>query len=612
MNKKKRLCVFLICAIVTSMCRFMPAAAAVEIVRSESEVAVESEPIMESEAARELLPGQSAEPETETKPTIEPLTEQSAEPETEPELTTKPEITAKLPQTLYSNTTADLVSTGAELINWLETHKNTGGTVRLTDNIVLDGYYVFCPDTVNMPALFVDADCYTITVTGEVTFMSDAHLTFYGQAQEKGIFQVAKGGLLSLENIAVEGGQNALWQEEGAGMVVANCRVAGNVHYADMLFVITAKTDCVLVEKGQTAGDVLPAQIKCSVNRQGEVRYNELLPVSWNLEEGKTQQKKRLRFEAQGAFLDAASKEPLSCTVAYHDYPLTFLDVKAIQNETQYLFRGGYAKPVEELPIQVASEYSFDGKNWTTYDEKTVSEALDAFFIGFEAKQWDTAKNPYVYIRLRWNDNGKKRFSNVLRYAAQNLSYAEDQGGSRGGGTSIVNPPDEPQKNTETKPSNETKSNTGMSNAVQSEMPSDTQNTEPVQMTEAAEVGQSSQIGQPSQPVEISSIDDQNSQKVTADDKTSIHEGSYEAAETVTELFSEEPSIAESMQETVPAAVLITETGNHTPSQMQQSQTSSNVSLGKTAAIGAGFAALCVVFAAAGYGLYAAKKRVAK
>lgn len=596
MNKEKKFCVFLICAIVTSMCRFMPAAA-VEIVQSESEAAVEPE--TESEAARELLPEQSAEPETESEPTIE------SERESLPEQSTEP-------QTLHSNTSADLVSTGAELINWLETHKNTGGTVRLTDNIVLDGYYVFCPDAVNMPALFVDADCYTITVTGEVTFMSDAHLTFYGQTQEKGIFQAAKGGLLSLENIAVEGGQNALWQEEGAGMVVANCRVAGNVHYADMPFVITAKTDCVLVEKGQTAGDVLPAQIKCSVNRQGEVRYNELLAVSWNLEEGKTQQKKRLRFEAQGAFLDAASKEPLSCTVAYHDYPLTFLDVKAIQNETQYLFRGGYATPVEELPIQVAAEYSFDGKNWTTYDEKTVSEALAGFFIGFEAKQWDTAKNPYVYIRLRWNDNGKKRFSNVLRYAAENLSYAVDQGGSRGGGTSIVNPPDEPQKNTETKPSNETKSNTDMSNAVQSEMPSDTQHTEPVQMTEAAEVGQSSQIGQPSEPVEISSIDDQNSQKVTADDKPSIHEGSYEAAETVTELFSEEPSIAESMQETVPAAVLITETGNHTPSQMQQSQTSSNVSLGKTAAIGAGFAALCVVFAAAGYGLYAAKKRVAK
>lgn len=595
MNKKKWFCVLLVCSVVTSMCRFMPAAAA-ETVWSESEAAME--PVMEPEQSTEpeqttqpeLLPEQSTEPEPATE--SEPLPEQSAEPEPVME----PEQSAE-PETLYTDTAADLVSTGAELTNWLETHKNTGGTVRLTDNIVLDGYYVFCPDTVNMPALFVDADCYTITVKEEVIFMSDAHLTFYGQAQEKGIFRVVKGGLLFLEGIAVEGGQNALWQEEGAGMVVKNCRVSGDVHYAEMPFVITARADCVLVEKGQTAGDVLPAQIKCSVNRQGEVRYNEILPVSWNLEEGKTQQKKRLRFEAQGAFLTAASKETLTCTVAYHDYLLTFLDVIATQTPIQYLFRGEYTKPADKLPIQVAAEYSFDGKIWITYDETTVSDEFEAFFIGFEAKQWDTAKNPYVYIRLRWNDNGKNRFSNVLRYAAQNMSYAEDQGGSRGGGTSVVNPPGEPQKNTEAKPSTETKPNTDRSSSAQPKIPADIQHTEAVQMTEAAETEQLSQTGQPSP---------------TAADEASVLKVTNNTTETIAEPFSEEPSLAESMQETVPAVALITETGGHTPSQMQSSPTASNVSLGRTAAIGAGFAVLSAVFAAVGYCLYAAKKRAAK
>ena len=31
----------------------------------------------------------------------------------------------------------DSVSTGTELIEWLELHKNTGGKVRLSDNVVL-------------------------------------------------------------------------------------------------------------------------------------------------------------------------------------------------------------------------------------------------------------------------------------------------------------------------------------------------------------------------------------------------------------------------------------------------------------------------------------------
>lgn len=596
MDKIKRFCAFLLCIVVVSMCAGAPAAA-VEAVQPETETAMEPQGTTEQENTTESEAVQS---ESE----IVQLETETVQSESE---TVQTEPAAEPPQIPQTDTAPDYISTGAALTDWLETHKNTGGTVTLTDNIVLDSEYFFCPDAVNMPALFVDADCYTITVKEEVTFLSDAHLTFYGQGQEKGIFHVAKGGVLFLENIAVEGGKNALWQEEGAGLVVTNCHVSGTVRYADTPFVITANAECVLVEKGQTAGDALPAQISCAVNRQGEVIYNELLLVSWNLEESKTQQKKRLRFRAQGTFLTAASKKPLFCTVAYHDYPLTFLDVKAIQTPTQYQFRGGYAKPAEALPIRVATEYSFDGKNWNTYDEKTVSEILDAFFIGFEAGKWDTAKNPYVYIRLHWNDNGKKRFSNVLRYDAGNLSYAEDQGGSRGGGTSITNPPDEPQDNTEPKPSNESKPNTDTPNPVQSDTPTltDTQPVELLSTTETAEIVQSVQSVQSSQTAENDGkTNDQSSQKQTATDTNKTTEEPLSEVTTSEKSFYDEP-----MRETVPAAALISDTGSHNPPQMQSD---TNTSIRKTAAIGAGFVALFAVFAAAGYGLYVAKKRMLK
>lgn len=629
MKKKKILCAFLVCIIMLSLCRIAPAAAAEpgqsklepiteqEITTEsetestvESEITVESE-VMQSEPESTVESKVShSEPESAAKPetATECLPEQSTEPESEPDTSDERMVQVKPtqpPQTPPTAAEPDLVSTGAELTNWLEAHKNTGGTAKLTDNIVLDSYYFFCPNAINMPSLFVDADCYTITVTEEITFMSDAHLTFYGQEQEKGIFYVAKGGLLFLENIAVEGGQNALWQEEGAGLSVMDCRVSGNVHYAKTPFVIRADTDCALVEKGQTAGDALPGQVQCVVNRQGEVLHNELLPVSWNLEGNKTQQKKRLRFEAQGTFLNAVSKEPLSCTVAYHDYPLTFLEVKAIQSPTQCQFRGGYAKPVEALPIWVATEYSFDGKNWITYDEYMVSDASDAFFMGFETSKWDTAQNPYVYIRLHWNDNGKKRFSNVLRYAAGNLSYAEDLGGNRGGGTSITNPPDRPQDNSEPKPSDAAEPSANASSPAQLESLSDT-DTQPAESAQTAETTKRAEIKKTAQPKQPSQ---------TAADNDSINDQNSQTTAVISsagEPFSEELPSDEPMQETVPMAAMISETGGNNPPKAQAQITQSNVSPGRTVAIGAGFAALSAVFGIAGYCLYAAKKRMLK
>lgn len=610
MKKKKILCAFLVCTVILSLCSIAPAVAAESgQFKSESiteqEITTEPEPETEPESTVELEVSHSK-PKSAAKPETECLSEQCTEPETKPDTSDERMVQVKPtqpPQTPPTAAEPDLVSTGAELTNWLEAHKNTGGTAKLTDNIVLDSYYFFCPDAINMPALFVDADCYTITVTEEITFISDAHLTFYGQEQEKGIFYIAKGGLLFLENITVEGGQNALWQEEGAGLSVKDCRVSGNVHYAKTPFVIRADTDCALVEKGQTAGDALPRQVQCVVNRQGEVLHNELLPVSWNLEGNRTQQKKRLRFEAQGTFLNAASKEPLSCTVAYHDYPLTFLEVKAIQSPTQCQFRGGYAKPVDALPIQVATEYSFDGKNWITYDEHMVSNAPDAFFMGFETSKWDTAQNPYVYIRLHWKDNGKKRFSNVLRFAAQNLSYAEDLGGNRGGGTSITNPPDKPQDNPEPKPSTAAEPSANASDPTQPESLPDTQPAESAQteeLTKRVETIETAQPKQPSQTVaDDGSMNDQNSQTTAV-------------ISSVEEPFSEELPSSEPMQETVPAAAMISETGGNNPPKAQAQITQSNVSLSRTAAIGAGFAALSAVFGIVGYCLYVAKKRMLK
>ncbi len=390
----------------------------------------------------------------------------------------------------------DYVSAGPALIEWLEAHKETGGTVKLSDHVVLDGYYSYCPDGMNRPDVFVDTDKYTITITGEIELMSDDHLIFSGQPDGKSIFYVAEKGVLSMTGVAVESGQCALWQEEGAGLVIEDCHIKGNIHYADTPFVIDQDIVYVVVEKEQIVNDVLPTEISCTVNCQGQIKRHESLPISWNLEAYEKQQEERLRFQIQGSFLEAASVEPAQCTVAYNDYPLTFLEVRAADDGTRYTFRGGYTKPEEALPITVISEYSFDGENWNVYDEEYVTHTEAGFFIGFRSEECDRAVHPNIYIRLQWDDNGTQYFSNVLCYAADNLENVEDIGGSRGGGTSIINLSEDPEEKTDSNSDNaqsETSSDTNQAESGDGDSGSDAANDEQSLNTEAPNVN----AGQP-------------------------------------------------------------------------------------------------------------------
>lgn len=347
----------------------------------------------------------------------------------------------------------DTVSTADEFTEWLDSHRNNGGRVRLTNDIVLREFYYFSPIAANRPDIFVDTDTYTITAAGKITFLSDGQLIFRGDAGNRGIFRAAKGSLLTLDGVIVEDRTQtldsyAVWQEEGAGFVVGRTyvesRITGDIHYADKPFVTKADSVCVVVEKGQSVDDLLPDQIKCSANRQGRIEENVQIPVSWDLTGTERQQEKRLRFQARGTSSGAVFDVSPVCTVIYNDYPLTFTTVNAFIQANAYYFQGGYTKPEKELPIVVAAEYSFDGNNWITGDEETVSDVNAGFSIDFPCGQWDSGRYPFIYIRLRGDKDGKEFLSNILRYKANNMGEAEDIGGNWGGGTSIINPPDKP------------------------------------------------------------------------------------------------------------------------------------------------------------------------
>ncbi len=441
---------------------------------ADSEPEKADEPAADSEPERADEPAADSEPEKADAPIADPEPEKDGEPaadlepekadepiaDSEPEKDGEPAAGPETEESGGSAVTEDQtesVSTGRELTDWLESHKNSGGTVKLGDHIVLAEDYDFYPSAPHMPAITVDTDRYTITVTGAVGFSSDNRLLFSGHPDGKGIFCVAEKGLFSAQGITVESQTCALWQEEGAGLVVSGCQTTGSIHYAETPFVMEPDPVCVVVEKGQTAKDVLPESLCCRVNRRGEVNAGEQVPLVWNLDGTKRQQEERLRFQAQGFFQQAVSLEPVRCTVVYNDYPMTFEEVHASVYGNCYMFKGYYTKPEEESPYTLKSEYSYDAENWLVSDEMTVDNTYAGFVIVVDDVQSDRAAHPYIYIRLQYNNNGTRYFSNVLCYAADNLDVVEDIGGNRGGGTSITNPPDEPQEEIVDPPSEEEK-----------------------------------------------------------------------------------------------------------------------------------------------------------
>lgn len=361
-----------------------------------------------------------------------------------------------IPRTVYATENelqADTVSTGPELVSWMESHNGLGGTVSLAADIMLSDTWYFVSARQGQPAITVDTNGFSITVTGEISFLSDDRLTFYGTPDEKGVFRVAAGGLLFMEGCAIEekaagstkdAGGYVLVQEEGAGLVVQNCTISGDIRYAKMPLVIYNTPVTAVASPGQEAADVLPSVIVSQVIRNGQKYFGEEIPVTWETAGTEKAQQERRRFTVQGTFQGAASLEPPVCTVVYNDAPLTFTDVSASLSYSAYVFQGGYTKPEEKLPIHVAMEYSFDLNNWILYDTESVSDVEELFFIGIAKADWDISANPYIYIRLRCSDNGEEIYSNVLRFAVDDLSKVEDQGGNRGGGTAIVNPPKEP------------------------------------------------------------------------------------------------------------------------------------------------------------------------
>ena len=341
----------------------------------------------------------------------------------------------------------DTAATAEELLEWLQEHENSEGTLRLTADIFLDDLFYMENPRKNIT---IEAGEFAIIATGKVDFWRGG-LTVRGQGGERGVFRAAKGGRLSIGYMTIEAEEGfAVFQEEGAGLQVLQCVVEESaVHYSETPFVWRWKPLQVVVKPGQTAADLLPQTVKAyDVNRLGQMNPEEV-PVVWELAEHESSEEQRLRFDAVGSAPGFTYGSPPVCTVIYDDYPLTFLYVNAKKKEggqgESYLFSGTFSIPEDRLPFTITQDYSFDGVNWTVYEEIEVNAPDTSFGISCAANAGDIQRFPDVFIRLSWNDGGTMYYSNVLRFARDNMEKSEDHGGNRGGGTDIVDPPEPPE-----------------------------------------------------------------------------------------------------------------------------------------------------------------------
>ncbi len=345
---------------------------------------------------------------------------------------------------------ADTAATAEELLEWLAGHQDTGGTVCLSADISLcDVSYVH---PLRKPAITVDTGGFSLTANGSVELLAGSPFTIRGVGGKNGLLRVSEKSALYLDGLTLEAQQGyAAFQEEGSGFMAENTSFSGDVHYAEQPFIWDWKPGLAVVALGEAFDPGrLPAGLLARVNSQGRTagEYVEV-PVAWDRSGAGEAQTLRRRFAVSGEFENMASQKAPCCTVAFNDFPLTFLEVSARKTQGRfgdaYRFTGGFSKPEGRLPITVAQEYSFDGVDWVACPETTATAPNSGFSISPFVAADDLERVSDIFIRLHWEDAGTVYYSNVLRFAADSLLANEEPGGNRGGGTDLVDPPKPPK-----------------------------------------------------------------------------------------------------------------------------------------------------------------------
>ncbi|GEM_PF-5076302 len=353
-----------------------------------------------------------------------------------------------------SNPGSDTVMTGDELLDWMDRHASSGGTVTLAADLTINGTIEWAQPYRARP-MVIDLAAHSITVTGEFALLG-ASLTIRADGSENSRVIVAEGGWLSLDAILEGGVEPVVWQNEGSVLYTQYMVTQREyIHYARM-----PVADCTyerpmlaIVEAGDSAAESLPDSIEAKVCRDGVASWEECA-ITWQLDDKETADmlNERIRTSVQGIFSDMDAVGSRLCDVVFHDQAITFLQVQTSENSIMRKILMDFTVPVEDAAVMV--QYSFDGEIWNSYDpgrDIPGVAALSLFLPEYAADDdpvWDVTDNPQIYVRIFWPDAGQAAdvYSDIIVILSENMKVYGDIGGNRGGGTELPGLPQLPSE----------------------------------------------------------------------------------------------------------------------------------------------------------------------
>lgn len=343
----------------------------------------------------------------------------------------------------------DQASTFEELKQWLDAHMSTGGTVTLTDDIIIpEGETYSYMNSRYSKQIHIDAGDHTIYVQGHLELWP--YLSITGTGGTEGIFHILSGGRLDMTAISVSASTPdaiAIVQNPGAILIRSDMGFGDFPPFSCQGQVITSpdivaepysaynpnELPVVVVAPGETfTSSMLPSTVD-SDWYDGMSQHSGPLPVIWDAETFPSTDERTIVSGSYPAgylpFRDAS----ITCLVVF-----TQENAPVFLNSYASLYSGTTIIQLNSLsPIdgEATLEGSYDGENWESIENQTFEEGQAQWQIFYSQDQ-----TPYRYFSImQQKSDGSIVYSDTLELTEENTLIASDIGGGRGGET----PPNE-------------------------------------------------------------------------------------------------------------------------------------------------------------------------
>lgn len=343
----------------------------------------------------------------------------------------------------------DQASTFAEMKQWIKDHKAIGGTLKLTDDIIIDETYYYNElGSKNDKDIVIDCGDHTIYVEGmaDFTFLF-YRVTFQGNND---IFHVKKNAHLAIsQGILNSVHGNTIVQEEGSELIQYENRVnLDSIQYAKYPTIKSNSTymqyhtylQYELAEVSDFADE-----LNVEIFYQGE-SYKGSLPVIWNMNELSGIEDLNRYYTMEGSFQgnlssindvlspfdasDAILIKPPKATAIWTEDGISIEEIRKVPSEREdwLILEIDAPKGVEGYQVYLREN---EDASWNLAHEINYDGLLVFQIFG----------NCQFYVQAIYEDY--QLSSNIIIYNGQIFESVVFGGGNRGGGINIL-PEDDP------------------------------------------------------------------------------------------------------------------------------------------------------------------------